>query len=121
MGSIDKRISDLQQRLRGGATEPSEAYLQLKAVIKELSNLKASAAVHYRVGRRIEGENIPRQLLGPGYTHADLFALAVERCVAEGKVPAERSAACLGVLHERWERAGKDPDAVVEWERERGN
>jgi hypothetical protein len=117
MASIDKSISDLQRQLGRADQEPSEAYLQLKAVIIELSGLKASAAVHYRAGRRVEGENIPRRVLGPGYTHADLFALAVERCVAEGKVSAERSAACFGVLRERWERDGKDPDAAVEWER----
>ncbi len=117
MGSIDKRISELQHRLQGRATEPSEAYLQLKAVVKELSDLKASASVHYRASRRVEGENIPRRILGPGYTHEDLWRLAVERCVDSGTVPAEMTEACIGVLRDRWERAGKDPDAVVEWER----
>ena len=116
MGSIDKRISDLQRRL-GRHQEPSEAYLQLKAVLKELSSLKASAAVHYRAGRRVEGENIPRRVLGRGYTHDDLWRLAVSRCVRSGTVPAAMTEACVGFMRERWERAGKDPDSVVEWER----
>ena len=116
MGSLDKRIADLQRRLVR-TTEPSEAYLQLKAVIKELSGLKASASVHYRAGRRVEGENIPRRVLGPGYNHDDLWRLAVFRCVEAGTVPAEMAEACMGVLRDRWERAGKDLDVIVEWER----
>ena len=116
MGTIDKRIADLQRRLVR-TTEPSEAYLQLKAVVKELSDLKASASVHYRAGRRVEGENIPRRVLGPGYTHADLWRLSVSRCVEAGTVPAEMTEACMRVLRDRWERAGKNPHSVVEWER----
>ena len=120
MASIDRRISDLQRQLGRVDQEPSEVYLQLKAVIREISSLKASAAVDYRAGRRIQGENIPRQLLGPGYTNEDLWRLAVSRCVEAGTVPAEITEACLGVLRECWERGGKNPDAVVKWERERG-
>jgi hypothetical protein len=115
VGTIDKRIADLQRRLVR-TTEPSKAYLQLKAVVKELSDLKASASVHYCARRRVEGENIPRRVLGPGYTHADLWRLAVSRCVKAGTVAVEMTEACMGVLRDRWERAGKDPDSVVEWE-----
>ena len=115
MGSIDKRIAELQRCLVR-TTEPSEAYLQLKAVVKELSDLKASASVHYCARRRVEGGNIPRRLLGPGYTHGDLWRLAVSRCAEAGTLPVEMTEACIGVLRDRGDRAGKDPDSVVEWE-----
>jgi hypothetical protein len=116
MASIDKHISDLQRRLRR-PVQPSEGYRQLRAVLDEVGVLKRSCNVHYRAGNRVEGENIPRRELGPGYTHDALWRLAVARCVEAGTVSFEMTEACIGVLRERWERAGKNPDGVVHSER----
>ena len=53
----------------------------------ELAHLKSSRAVHYRAGERIEPEDIPGKILGPGYTWEDLRELAIkrvlERCARE--------------------------------------
>jgi hypothetical protein len=120
MGSIDRRLENLERRIQQTAEpEPSEARIQLRAILDELCTLKSSCAVYYRGGVRMEPENIPRRILGPGYTHAALWRLAVTRSVEAGKVPAERTEAYVKFLRGPWEREGRDPDpdAVVEWER----
>jgi hypothetical protein len=48
----------------------------------EVASLKASRAVHYRGGTpmvRIEPEDIPGKILGPGYTPEDVWKLARRR------------------------------------------
>ena len=118
MGSIGRRLENLAQRIQQTTEpEPSEAHRHLRAILDELCILKSSCAVYYRGGVRMEPENIPRRVLGGGYTHADLWRLAVTRSVGAGKVPAERTESYIKFLREPWERAGKDPDGVVEWER----
>jgi hypothetical protein len=118
MGSVNRRIGDLERRLAGTANPGrSETFGHLAAILDELALLKSGRAVYYRGGVRMEPENIPRKILGPDYTHADLSRLAVTRSVESGKVPAERTEAYIKFLHASTARAGKDPDAVVEWER----
>jgi hypothetical protein len=118
MGNVERRMENLAQRIQQTTEpEPSEPYRHLKAILDELALLKSSCAVYYRGGVRMEPENIPRKILGPDYTHADLSRLAVTRSVEAGKVPAERTEAYIKFLHASTARAGKEPDAVVEWER----
>jgi hypothetical protein len=117
MGSIGRRIEDLERRiLRTARPEPGEHLGHLKAILGELAALKSSCAMHLRGGVSVEPENIPRRVLGPGYTNEGLWRLAVERTVEAGKVPAERADAYLELMRATWTRGGKDPDAVVEWE-----
>lgn len=121
MGGIDRRLEDLKRRiLRSAHPETSAASVHLRVILNELGALKSSCAEHQRGGVRMEPENIPRRILGPGYTHVDLLRLAVSRSVGAGRVPAERVEAYVRFLRESWERAGKDLDAVVEWERDYG-
>ncbi len=118
MGSIDRRLQDLEERFAAGsAHEPSEISRHLRAVLDEFAALKQSCAVRWTPEGTVPGENVPRRVLGPGYTHEDLWRLAVLRTVDAGRAPAERVEAYVGFLRGTWERAGKDPGAVVEWER----
>ncbi len=119
MGSVERRIESLEGRILGTAGR-SETFGHLKAILGELATLRSSCAEHLRGGVPVEPENIPRRVLGPGYTNEDLWRLAVERAVEGGKVPAERADAYLEAVRSLWTRTGKDPEAVVEWERERG-
>ena len=51
-------------------------------ILDELASLKASRAVHYRGGTpmvRIEPEDMPGKILGPGYTPEDVWKLARRR------------------------------------------
>ncbi len=51
----------------------------IRDTLDEFARLKAARAVHYRAGKRIEGEDIPLRLLGPGYTTEDVWRLAHRR------------------------------------------
>jgi len=81
MASLDKRITDLEGRIP--PPEEDEAVARRRALIRdtldEFARLKAARAVHYRAGRRIEGEDIPLKILGPGYTREDVRELARRR------------------------------------------
>jgi len=84
MGSIDKR---LEHRLV--APHKDEEAERRSAVIRdildEFASLKASRAVHYRGGKRIEPEDIPGKILGPGYTTGDVWELARRRVLERGR------------------------------------
>jgi hypothetical protein len=83
MASIDKRIEALEGLIQPPASPEDKAVALRRALIRdtldELARLKASGAVHYRAGKRIEGEDIPLRILGPGYTRADVWELAHRR------------------------------------------
>jgi hypothetical protein len=81
MGSIDKRITDLEGRIPPPPEDEVAARRKvlLRETLDELARLKASGAVHYRAGRRIEGEDIPLKILGPGYSREDVWRLAHRR------------------------------------------
>ena len=81
MASLDKRIEALEGRIppppEGEATARRRVLLRL--TLDELARLKASGAVHYRAGKRIQGEDIPLRILGPGYSREDAWRLAHQR------------------------------------------
>jgi hypothetical protein len=81
MAGINRRIKDLEGRIQPPPED--EAVARRKVLIRltldEFARLKASRAVHYRAGRRIEGEDIPLKILGPGYSREDLWELAHQR------------------------------------------
>jgi len=83
MGNISRRIGDLEGRIP--PPEEDEAVARRKVLIRltldELARLRASRAVHYRAGKRIEPEDIPGKILGPGYTKRDVRELARRRAV----------------------------------------
>jgi hypothetical protein len=88
MGSIDKRIESLEQRIRPPELEDEDAALRtalIRDTLDELASLKASRAVHYRGGKRIEPEDIPGKILGPGYTPEDVWELAERRVLERGR------------------------------------
>ncbi len=121
MGSLEHRLDDLERRiLQNADPEPSESYKRLRICLDELAALKSSCAVHERGGVRVEPENIPRQLLGPHYTHGDLLALAVERASATGAFPLEDVPRLTAYMRPVYAKS-KDPDAGVEWERGYGD
>jgi hypothetical protein len=120
VGSVDRRIEALERRF-SETTEPgrSETFTHLKAILDELAYLKQSCAERWTGEKNmtcVEGEDIPRKMLGPGYTHRQFLELAVDRSVEDGGVPVERQQGYLEYLC----KLSCDPDAVVEWERERG-
>jgi hypothetical protein len=115
MAGIERRIQRLEGRLES-QSETSETFLKLRAVLDELGRLKAGCAKHYRAGVLIEPENIPRQILGPRYTEGELLGLAAERAAVGGAFPLEEAALCHAVLLKLFGDAGKDFDAVIEWE-----
>jgi hypothetical protein len=92
MGNVDRRRIENLERRFSKPTEPgrSEVSKHLKTILNELATLKSSCAVYYRGGVRMDPENIPRKILGPDYTNEDLWRLAVERTVEDGRVPVER-------------------------------
>ncbi len=118
MAGVGRRIRNLEGRIEPLQEEPSGSYQALKAVLEEQGRLKASCAVHYRAGAPIEPEHIPRQILGPGYTHGELLLLAAERAAEGGAFPLEEAPAAAAALQELFENAGKDFEVLVEWERE---
>ncbi len=81
MGSLSKRIEALEGRIPPPEEDEATARRRvlLRDTLDELAALKASGAVHYRAGRRIEGEDIPLRLLGPGYSREDVWRLAHRR------------------------------------------
>jgi len=81
MAGIDKRIGDLEQRIPPPPEDEVAARRKvlIRLTLDEFARLKASRAVHYRAGRRIEGEDIPLKILGPGYSREDLWELAHQR------------------------------------------
>ena len=83
MASIGRRIEALEGLIQPPASPKDEAAAFRRALIRnmldEFAHLKASRAVHYRAGKRIEPENIPGRILGPGYTKGELWELAVRR------------------------------------------
>ncbi len=81
MASLDKRITDLEGRIPPPPEDEAAARRKvlLRETLDELARLKASRAAHYRAGRRIEGEDIPGKILGPGYTREDVWRLAHRR------------------------------------------
>ena len=72
MASIGKRVEALERLMQPPASSKDEAAALRRALISdildEFARLKASRAVHYRGGKRIESEDIPGKILGPGYT-----------------------------------------------------
>jgi hypothetical protein len=108
-----RRIANLERRLKDGEP-PTLAFLHLMAILGELAALRASAATHLRAGVRVEPEDVPRQVLGAGYTHGQLVGLAVSRAVEAGKVPTERAHDYVDHMRAMCARNGKDPDAVAE-------
>ena len=110
MGSIDRRIEDLERRY-SETTEHgrSESFTHLVAILDELAHLRQSCAPGLRGGVPIEPENIPQKVLGPDYTHRQLLELAVSRSVEAGRVPAERAQDYLEYLCQtsRKDRADK--------------
>jgi hypothetical protein len=84
------------------------------AILGELAALRASGATHLRAGVRVDPKDIPRKVLGPGYTHGQLVGLAVSRAVEAGKVPAGLARDYTVHMRAMCERHGKDPDAVAE-------
>ena len=88
MGSIDKRIESLEQRIRPPELEDEDAALRtalIRDTLDELASLKASRAVHYRGGKRIEPEDMPGKILGPGYTTEDVWKLARKRVLERSR------------------------------------
>jgi hypothetical protein len=84
MGSIERRIEYLEQHIRPPEKDKDAALRRalINDILDELASLKASRAVHYRGGTpmvRIEPEDIPGKILGPGYTPEDVWKLARRR------------------------------------------
>ncbi len=82
MGSIDKRIENLERVVEPSDAEDEDTAIRRarrRDILNEFAALKASRAVHYRAGVRIEPEDIPGTLLGPNYTTEQLWALAARR------------------------------------------
>jgi hypothetical protein len=87
VGSLEGRISRLEEHI--GPTEPSEAdptkalrSAILRDIMAEFGRLKASRATGvFRGGdpTPIEPEDIPGQVLGPGYTTGQMMELAIRR------------------------------------------
>ncbi len=84
MGSIDKRISRLEQN-RPPEEDPQAdlKWAVTRDILNELARLKASRSTNsWRGGDpmvRIEPEDIPGKILGEGYTHGQMMELAVRR------------------------------------------
>ena len=87
MASLDKRIEYLEQRIRPPEKDKAAALQTalIRDILDEFASLKASRAVHYRGGKRIEPEDIPGKILGPGYTKEDVWELARRRVLERGR------------------------------------
>jgi hypothetical protein len=119
MGSVDRRIENLERRF-SETTEPgrSEASTHLRIILDELAYLKQSRAVRWTGAKKnipLDGENIPRRILGPDYTRRQLLELAVDRSVESGGVPVERR---QGYLEFLYKLSRENLDAVAECERD---
>jgi hypothetical protein len=86
MGSIDKRIENLERLVGPPEDEAAERRRSVaREILDEFARLKASGAVHYRAGVRIEPEDIPGKILGPGYTAEQMWELAERRVLERGR------------------------------------
>jgi len=87
MGSLERRIEYLEQRIRPPEKDKAAALQTalIRDMLDEFASLKASGAVHYRGGKRIEPEDIPAKILGPGYTKGDVWELAERRVLERGR------------------------------------
>jgi hypothetical protein len=87
VASLDKRIEYLEQRIRPPEKDKAAALQTalIRDILDEFASLKASRAVHYRGGKRIEPEDIPGKILGPGYTTDDVWELARRRVLERGR------------------------------------
>jgi hypothetical protein len=87
VASLDKRIEYLEQRIRPPEKDKAAALQTalIRDILDEFASLKASRAVHYRGGKRIEPEDIPGKILGPGYTTNDVWELARRRVLERGR------------------------------------
>jgi hypothetical protein len=86
MGGIGKRIEYLEQRIQPPEQEDEAVALKralIRDTLDEFASLKASRAVHYRGGQRIELEDIPAKILAPGYTTEDVWEDLARRRVLE--------------------------------------
>jgi hypothetical protein len=80
VGSIDKRLENLERRIPPPEDEgASLRRAVMRDILDEFAYLKASRAVGYRGGVRIEPEDIPGKILGPDYTTEQLWELAERR------------------------------------------
>ncbi|HKH37928.1 MAG TPA: hypothetical protein VKA82_12270 [Rubrobacter sp.] len=111
MASIGRRIEALEGLVQPPASPKDKgAALRrtlMRNILDEFARLKASRAVGYRAGKRIEPENIPRRILGAGYTKGQLWELAVRRVVLEREhktAPDILSADTVEDLVETWTR-----------------
>jgi hypothetical protein len=89
MGSLENRLSRLEGLIQPLAWPEGEAAALRRALVRdildELARLKASRAVYYRGGKRIEPEDIPGKILGPDYTKEDVWELARRRVLERGR------------------------------------
>lgn len=114
---LRRRVRGIEERLAAETVgKPSEAFVRLRAVLDELAALKSSCAPRMRGGIPVEPEHIPRKILGPGYTHNDLLALAAERAAEGGAFPVEEAPRYTAAFKESYGRR-KDHGVGVEWER----
>jgi hypothetical protein len=80
VGSLENRISRLEGRIE--PPEDLEAELRravMRDILDELARLKASRGHGHRGGVPTEPEDIPSNILGPGYTTGQMVELAVRR------------------------------------------
>jgi hypothetical protein len=86
---IERRIAALEGLIQPPPSPKDKAAALQTALIREIldefASLKASRAVHYRGGKRIEPEDIPAEILGPGYTEEDVWELAERRVLERGR------------------------------------
>ena len=118
MGSLDRRIEDLERRFASDSSKnPSGARLQMVAILDEFAALKQSYAHGLRGGVPIVPERIPLKILGPGYTYREFVRLTLKRASEAGAFPEEEiprwTAAAFWLFGRRM-----DLDTVVEWEQE---
>jgi hypothetical protein len=86
MGSIDKRLEVLERLVEPPEDEAAERRRSVaREILNEFALLKASGAAHYRAGVRIEPEDIPGKILGPGYTAEQVWELAERRVLERGR------------------------------------
>ena len=89
MGSIDRRIEALEGRIQPPTSPEDETAARQRAltrdILDEFASLRASCAVHYRGNKRIEPEDIPRKILGPGYSTENVWELARKRVLERGR------------------------------------
>jgi hypothetical protein len=86
MGSIDKRLEVPERIVAPPEDEAAERRRSVaREILNEFARLKANGAAHYRAGVRIEPEDIPGKILGPGYTAEQVWELAERRVLERGR------------------------------------